>query len=196
MSGELSGCVIVSGMPGAGKSTVTARAAGLLPRAAQVKGDAVNLMILSGRVWFMGEPRDEARRQDELCNRNMCSLANNFIDYGFTVFMDTVVADRAELDFLLARMSPRPVRLVTLAPGIEVCRYRNATRAAEERFDFDGYDRLEADMMRDLGEVGWWFDTSALTPTETAQQLVREAVERAAPISGGWNTRLEHLHDE
>ena len=153
-------------------------------------------MISSGRVWFMGEPRDEARRQDELCNRNMCSLANNFVDYGFTVFMDTVVADRAELDFLLARMSPRPVRLVTLAPGIAVCRHRNATRAPEERFEFDGYDQLEADMKRDLGEVGWWFDTSALTPTETAQQLVREVAERAAPIPGGWNTRLEHLHDE
>jgi predicted kinase len=196
MSGELSGCVIVSGMPAAGKSTVTALAARLLPRAAQVKGDAVNQMILSGRVWFMGKPRDEARRQDELCNRNMCSLANNFVDFGFTVFMDTVVADRAELDFLLALLSPRPVRLVTLAPGVEVCRHRNVTRDPEERFEFDGYHQLESDMKRDLGEVGWWFDTSALTPTQTAQQLVRAAAACAIPVQGGWHTRLERLHDE
>jgi predicted kinase len=196
MPGQLSGCVIVSGMPGAGKSTVTARAARLLPRAAQVKGDTVNQMILSGRVWFMGKPRDEARRQDELCNRNICSLANNFVDYGFTVFMDTVVADRAELDFLLARLSPRPVRLVTLAPGVEVCRHRNATRAPEEQFEFDGYHQLEADMKRDLGEVGWWFDTSELTSTQTARQLVREAAERARPVAGSWHARLAHLHDE
>src|SRR5690349_16937198 len=113
-SGELSGCVIVSGMPGAGKSTVTALAARWLPRAAQVKGDDVNKMILSGRVWFMGEPADEALRQDELCNRNMCLLANNFVDFGFTVLMDTVVADRAELGFLVGLLTPRPVRLVTL----------------------------------------------------------------------------------
>jgi hypothetical protein len=46
-----------------------------------------------GRVWFMGKPRDEARRQDEVCNRNMCSLANNFVDFGLTVFVDTVVAE-------------------------------------------------------------------------------------------------------
>ena len=178
-SGDLFGCVIVSGMPGAGKSTVSSLAARLLPRAAQVKGDTVNQMILSGRVRFMEEPADEALHQDELCNRNMCSLAANFVDFGFTVLMDTVVADRAELDFLLARLAPRPVRLVTLAPGVEVCRYRNATRDPAERFEFDGYHRLEEAMRREVGELGWWFDTSALTPAETAERFVREAADRA-----------------
>ena len=183
-AGELSGCVIVSGMPGAGKSTVTALAAGRLPRAAQVKGDDVNRMIRSGRVWFMGEPKEEARRQDELCNRNMCSLANNFGAFGFTVLIDTVVADRPELDFLLSLLSARPVRLVTLAPGVEVCEQRNAARDPDEQFQFKEYHRLDADMRRDLGAVGWWFDTSALTPAETAAQLVREAAVRAAPLDG------------
>ena len=194
-AGELSGCVIVSGMPGAGKSTVTALAADFLPRGAQVRGDDVNQMIRSGRVWFMGKPKEEALRQDELCNRNMCSLANNFVDFGFTVFVDTVVADRAELDFLLTLLSPRPARLVTLAPGVEVCEHRNATRDADEWFEFKDCQRLEADMRRELGDLGWWFDTSALTPAETAEQLALEAAARAAPLQGGWHTRLERLHD-
>jgi chloramphenicol 3-O-phosphotransferase len=166
-----------------------------MPRAAQVKGDDVNRMILSGGVWFMGEPRDEALRQYELCKRNMCALVNNFVDFGFTVFMDTVVQHRAMLDFLLTLLSPRPSRLVVLAPGAGVCVQRNATRHPDERFAFDGYDELAADMKRDLVDVGWWFDTSALTPEETAEQLVREAVNRAAPLRGGWNSRHEHLHD-
>jgi chloramphenicol 3-O-phosphotransferase len=175
----LDGCVIVNGMPGAGKSTITGLAARLLPRAAQIRGDDLNLMVLSGRVGFQGEPAAEAERQGELCNRNMASLASNFVDFDFTVFMDTVVADRAELDQLLAVLRPRPVRLVTLAPGIAACRYRNAHRAPIEQFFFDGYERLEADMWRDLGGLGWWFDTSALTPAETAAQLVRETARRA-----------------
>jgi hypothetical protein len=70
----------------------------------------------------------------------------DFIDFGFTVWMDTVLADRAELDFFVALMSPRPVRLVVLAPGSEVCRDRNAGRAQETQFEFDGYERLESDM--------------------------------------------------
>lgn len=126
----------------------------------------------------------------------MCALANNFVDYGFTVFMDTVVQDRAMLDLLLALLSPRPARLVVLAPGIEACKRRNATRDRDERFAFDGYQQLEADMKRDLGDVGWWFDTSALTPEQTAERLVREAVNRAARLRGGWNSRLdEQPHD-
>lgn len=194
-SAELCGCVIVSGMPGAGKSTVSALAAHLMPRAAQIKGDDVNQMLLSGRVWFLGTPRDEALRQYELCKRNMCALANNFVDYGFTVFMDTVVQDRAMLDLLLALLSPRPTRLVILAPGVDVCKYRNATRDPDEQFAFDGYRQLEADMKHDLHDIGWWFDTSTLTPEETAEQLVHEAVDRAAPLQGGWNSHLENLRD-
>jgi predicted kinase len=192
---DLPECVIVSGMPGAGKSTVTALAARLLPRAAQVKGDDVNQMIVSGQVWFMGTPRDEALRQYELGKRNMCALANNFIDYGFTVLMDTVVQDRAMLDLLLALMSPRPVRLVILAPGVEICRRRNETRPTHERFDFDGYDHLEADMRQDLRDIGWWFDTSTLTPDETAEQLVGELDNRAAHLTGEWDKRVSEMRD-
>jgi hypothetical protein len=182
-------------MPAAGKSTVSDLAARLLPRAAQVKGDDVNLMIRSGAVWFMGTPRDEALRQYELCKRNMCALANNFVDFGFTVLMDTVVQDRAMLDLLLALMSPRPARLVILAPRIEVCRRRNATRHPDERFEFDGYEHLEADMKHHLGDVAWWFDTSVLTPEETAEQLVREVVDRAPPLRGEWNTHVDQMRD-
>ena len=181
--GELLGCVIVTGMPGAGKTTVTALAARLLPRAAQVKGDTVSYMVLSGRVGFQDEPADEAVRQGELVNRNLTALANNFIDFGFTVLMDTVVPGRVKLDRLLGLLRPRPVRLVILAPGIEACRYRNSIRDSEERFDFDGYERLEADMRRDLDQLGWWFDTSALTPADTAAQLVAEAPSRAPLLS-------------
>ena len=168
-------------MPGAGKSTVCTLAARRLPRAARVRGDDVNAMILTGRVPFNAEPADEADRQDGLCNRNISSLANNFVDFGFTVFMDTVVADRAEFDQLLGLLAPRPVRMVVLSPGIQVCRDRNATRDPSERFDFDGYEHLDARMRHDLAEFAWWYDTSAVTPEETATRIVDEA-ERHCPV--------------
>jgi dephospho-CoA kinase len=56
-------CLIVTGMPGAGKSTVTRLAAELLPQAARMDGDFVNRLVVSGRVWALGEPADEV----ELC---------------------------------------------------------------------------------------------------------------------------------
>jgi predicted kinase len=196
MAESVVGCVLVTGMPGAGKTTVTSLAARLMPHAAQVGGDDVNAMIRSGFVWFMGEPTEEALRHDELCNRNMCSLANNFIDFGFTVLMDTVLADRSELDFFIALLSPRPVRLLVLDPGIEVCKTRNAGRAPQEQFEFDGYERLEADMKREFGDIGWWLDTSALTADETAEKLVTQLACRTEALLPGWNTWLRKLHSD
>lgn len=181
-------------MPGAGKTTITDSVGRLLPRAAQVGGDAVSAMIRSGFVGFQGKPAAEALAQDELCNRNMCALANNFIDFGFTVLMDTVLVDRSELDFFIALVSPRPVRLVVLAPGIEVCKYRNAHRAPEQRFDFDGYERLEADMVREFSGVGWWLNTADMTAEETAEQIVAGVAAEAPVIAPGWNDWLRRLH--
>ncbi len=190
----VSGCVIVTGMPGAGKTTITCLVAESLPRGAQVGGDAVNAMIRSGYVWFMGAPTEEALRQDELCNRNMCCLANNFVDFGFTVLMDSVLADRSELDFFMALMSPRPVRLVVLDPGIDVCRARNEGREPEDQFEFDGYERLEAEMKREFGDIGWWLDTAALTAQQTADRVVAEVASRTKALLPDWSAWLRGLH--
>jgi hypothetical protein len=124
----------------------------------------------------------------------MCSLANNFIDFGFTVLMDTVLADRSELDFFIALMSPRPVRLVVLDPGIDVCKQRNAGRDPEAQFEFDGYERLEADMRREFGDVGWWFDTAAISADQTAETLVETMAGRTTATLPGWNSWLRRLH--
>ena len=178
-STETPPCLLVNGMPGAGKSTVTRLASRLLPRAARIDGDVVTRLVVSGRVWALGEPADEAARQVDLCNRNLCSLAANFADAAFTPFIDSIIPERRQLDFFREQLAPRPVLLVTLAPGIDACVYRNSIRDPEEQFFFDGYEALQQQMHDELGDVGWWFDTSQLTAEETAAQIIAEAGERA-----------------
>jgi hypothetical protein len=90
-----------------------------------------------------------------------------------------MIPSREKLDFFLDRLTRRRVLLVVLTPGIDVCHYRNTIRDPRDRFDFDGYEALEADMKRELGDTGWWFDTANLTPDQTADRIVHEATHRA-----------------
>lgn len=90
-----------------------------------------------------------------------------------------MIPSREKLDFFLDLLAPRQVLFVVLTPGIDVCQYRNTIRDPRERFDFGGYGALDAEMKRELGSVGWWFDTATLPPDQTADRIVREASRRA-----------------
>jgi hypothetical protein len=176
---DVPGVLIVTGMPGAGKSTVTQLAAEKLARSARMDGDFVNRLVVGGRVWALGEPADEAARQVELCNRNLCALAANFADAGFTAIIDWIIPNHAQFDLFLELLAPRPVMFVVLSPGIAACEYRNTIRHPDHQFFFDGYETLEAAMHDELGDVGWWFDTSELSPEETVEQILSQAPQRA-----------------
>ncbi|MFG3258597.1 AAA family ATPase [Streptomyces sp. NPDC048172] len=171
-------CLILTGMPGAGKSTVAPLVAARHARAARVNGDVLSYMVESGRVGFNGTPSEESRRQVLLCARNMCSLAANFADAGITPVLEHVVADREVLDLMTGLLRPRPVRFVVLAPSPEVCERRNAARAPEERIGYPIAPLYRA-MEEKLGDVGWWLDSSDLTPEETAATIVAHAAGKA-----------------
>ncbi len=119
-------CLLITGAPGAGKSTVSRLVAMALSRSALLNGDHVNRMIVSGRVWALGEPANEAARQVRLCNENHCGLAVNFADAGFTPVIDWIVPDRQQLDLYREALSPRRQLVVVLAPSIDVCQHRNS----------------------------------------------------------------------
>jgi hypothetical protein len=85
------------------------------------------------------------------------------------------VPDRAQLDLYVEGLGDRHLALVVLDPGGAVGRHRNELRDPEEQFFFDGHDALVASMRAAFGELGWWFDTSALTPEETADQVLAHA---------------------
>ncbi|MEU5857790.1 AAA family ATPase [Nocardiopsis dassonvillei] len=172
------GCLILSGMPGAGKSTVAPLVAARYPRAAHISGDVLSYMVVQGRVGFNGRPAEEARRQLRLCVRNMCDLAANFADNGVFPVVEYTIDNRRMLDAMVEMLRPRPVMFVALFPPLEVCRRRNATRDPGHRVDFDFAPHYRA-MREDLGGVGWWLDTAALTPEETADLIRARAHEEA-----------------
>ncbi len=166
----LPGPLIVTGLPGAGKSTVSRLIAERMARSARVSGDDLNEMIVNGRVWALGEPAEEAARQVLLCSRPLCAVAGEFADAKFTPVIDHVIATRELLQLMVGLLAPRPVLFVVLAPGVEACRRRNSAWLPEEWVDYDDA-ALDAALRREFTGTGWWFDTSALT----ADWIVRDA---------------------
>jgi adenylylsulfate kinase-like enzyme len=49
-------CLIITGAPAAGKSTVSRLVAQTLARSARIDGDFVHQLIVSGFVWGLGDP--------------------------------------------------------------------------------------------------------------------------------------------
>ncbi|MDN5767131.1 MAG: ATP-binding protein [Humibacillus sp.] len=175
------GALVLSGAPGAGKTTVARDVAASLPRSAIVAGDDVSRMVASGWVGPIGEPADEAARQLLLRAQNICSLANNFSEAGFFPILDHVVPEPEVLGRMLEWLAPRPVLFVTLAPSHAVAVERNAARPVWERIDYDTsalHEQLAA-----MSELGWWLDTSALGATETVALILAEGADRAVVSS-------------
>ena len=137
-------CLLITRAPGAGKSTVSAFVARALSRSALIDAHVVSRLVASGYVWPLGEPADEAARQVRLLNADLCALAADFAEAGFTPVIDVVLPDGDQLD------------------------------------TFDGYDELRAAMRHGFGHVGWWFDTSDLSPQQTAQRVIAAGPVRAA----------------
>ncbi|WP_275002767.1 AAA family ATPase [Promicromonospora iranensis] len=179
----MAGCLLITGTPGAGKTTVSQLVAERLPRAARVDGDVFGIMVVSGRANMIDEegrwnPGHEGQRQLRLRMVNLCSVAANFAEAGFTPVADTVVETREELRFIAGLLRVRPLMLVVLCPPLEVARYRNATRAPDTRVDYD-VAPLARNQRRELGDLGWWLDSGEQTPEETADLIVAEAARRA-----------------
>lgn len=178
------GALLITGVPGSGKTTVSQLVAERLPRAARLDGDVFGSMLVSGHANMLDadgrwNPGPEGIQQLRLRMANVCTVANNFADAGFTPVIDLVLETRSELTLVVRRLRVRPVLLVVLCPPLDVARHRNATRSPETRTDYD-VAPLAHNQRRELGALGWWLDTGRLTPARTADLIVAKAAQRAS----------------
>ncbi len=167
------GVLLISGVPGAGKTTVSEIVARRLPRAALIHGDTVHNFVVSGLVPPSGPPAAEADRQLRLRDRNMAALAGNFVEAGFVAVIDDVFVFKARLQRFLRFLSARPVYLAMLAPNIDVVRHRDATRPDKTVFHI--WSHLDEVMRREMVGVGVWIDSSGMSAEETADEVVSRA---------------------
>jgi adenylylsulfate kinase-like enzyme len=130
---------IICGNACSGKSTTARLLAQRLPRAAQIDGDEMQRLIVSGCRWAVPADSDpvtgrltgEAGVQYALRIRNACLVAAAFADAGITaVITDSIINDGFES--LTEALSGRPVNFVVLRPPVAVLRQRGAGRLPQE----------------------------------------------------------------
>jgi predicted kinase len=164
---------IVNGIPGAGKSTFARALAARLPRAVHVEGDSLQRLIISGSVPPGAAPPDEERRQIHLNVRNQCLLALSFAQDGFVPVLDYVLVNRARVEEYRLLLCGLTLRLVTLAPGVEIALRRDRERL--EKTVAASWIHLHEQMQAELRGLGLWIDNSNLTIDQTVDCVLSNA---------------------
>ncbi|WP_418957166.1 AAA family ATPase [Streptomyces tritici] len=163
------GVVLLSGIPGSGKTTVAAALAARFARSAHVEVDELQSLIVSGGHWPTPEGDPEADRQIFLRARHACLLAESFTAAGFLPVVDDVVVRRSHFAFYRERLDAHAFHPVFLAPGPETAWERNNARHKRLTTDWTFLDEAMRD---ELSAEGVWVDNAALTVDETVDAVL------------------------
>src|SRR5687768_11647094 len=119
---------LLTGVPGAGKSTVARLLAETFSRAAVIEGDRLAECIARGAVWPGREPKAEAHRQQELVVEQQCLLAHSFAAAGFIPVMEYVIVEHTRLAHYRAALADLGLGFVVLNPRRQVILQRDHDR--------------------------------------------------------------------
>lgn len=170
---------LISGIPGAGKTTAAWLLAERFERSVVIEGDLLQGWIVSGSVWPGQEPAAESSRQIHLNVQNQCLLAQSYAAAGFTPVVDYVIVSRADLHAYRRALGGLAIHLVVLHPGKRVVIAREAGREKSRRHrDRHGltigehFAHLEQPLVEELTGVGLWIDNAALSPAATVDAIL------------------------
>jgi chloramphenicol 3-O-phosphotransferase len=165
---------LVSGVPGAGKTTVAQAICARFPRGLHVPVDDLREFVVSGHASPIGAVTTEVRQQFQLARRSAATMAALYADHGFAVVIDDVVHPPHVLEHYEPYLGTHRLERVALVPSLDVALKRNLERT-NKSFDTKGLEATIREMHPTLFEdlTGWLVvDNSALSVEQTVDRIL------------------------
>ncbi len=170
--------IVVSGLPGVGKSTTAGALARRFERGAHVEADRLQELIVSGAVSPGIEGiGPEAQRQLDLRLRNACLLARSFADAGFTAVVDDIVIGDA-VEALPELLGDHAFRFVMLVPDFAQVKQRWIDMGSPFAHAWDWIDDV---IRNETTRIGLWLDTTDLDLDQTIDAIIDDL--RRTPVA-------------
>jgi chloramphenicol 3-O-phosphotransferase len=169
---------LLSGIPGAGKTTIASALCARFARAIHIPVDDLREFVVSGHASPI-DWSDETARQFALARRSAARMAADYSDEGFTVVIDDVVREE-DMDQFVSYLGGRSLTKVVLAPSLNVTLARNRVRTNKpldtgmlEPVVKRLYDAVLASCREDAGWIA--LDTSELDVAASVTEILRRA---------------------
>jgi predicted kinase len=174
---------IITGLMGAGKSTVAQSLAERLSPSVHLRGDIFRKMIVNGRAEMSPDPSTAALGQLSLRYKLARDAAATYSEAGFTVVYQDVILGPMLSD-LIASFADYEVALVVLNPSLSTVAKRDRERHKTVYGD-DWTPEVLGTALDATPRLGLWLDTSLDdVPTTVNRILACSAEATLAAISG------------